>query len=498
MLDCCTKLKNEIPSLLSDDRVKKSLDEQLGCVCESCCIGDFDLICASTDDTKQTADELIGRIALMSARHPTVKTVALSGEKQIKITSIPAYSEKIRKIFSGMECENISDQPKKEVYILNGTRITVIESLCKTVCSKRTEYSEDRLIGMILGLADVLYRSEYLANDEYPQVNVTFDGNLRYKYNYTFLHDLAVYISLHENAIDWQKVFGILYRLKANTPLVILLRLFNYIYHLIPGDIVDGYIKNVDIADEKLLSVEILRCMEKYCTPAELINNDFRRLYYAFLSTENTNGSSFTYPSYSDELSFDESRITYTLDNYSINPYGTNAFHGNANDKSDELSVKWGLWLYGDKLCFLFRIHNKFITAENPEEYLNKCHTVIVISGSDDISHKLTELLIKPGLDENGNIFFKIKDGCEGDIPLEDHIRYEYRFDGDDILFSFAVDKEYLHINKDGMFGLEILTSCSASWVKQKFSDDFIKTLTWMGSEKYWRDMRTYARMKMK
>lgn len=495
MLDCCTRLKNEIPSLLSDDRVKKSLDEQLGCVCESCCIGDFDLICASTDDTKQTADELIGCIALMSARHPTVKTISLSGEKQIKITSIPAYSKKIRKIFSGMECENISDQPQKEVYILNGTKITVIESLCKTVCSNRTEYSEDRLIGMILGLADVLYRSEYLANDEYPQVNVTFDGNLQYRYNYTFLHNLAVYISLHENVIDWQKVFDILSRLKANTPLVILLRLFNYIYRLIPEDMIDEYIKTVDIADEKLLSFDILRCMEKYCTPAELINNDFRRLYRAFLTTENTNGSSFTYPTYSDELSFDESRITYTLDNYSINPYGTNAFHGNANDKSDELSVKWGLWECGEKLCFLLKIHNKFITAENPEEYLNKCHTVIAISSSDESSHKLTELLIKPKYSEWSKLSFNIIDGCEGDIPLNEHMKYSYKFEDDLIIITFAVDKSYLHIPVDGMFGLDVLISCSAPWVKQKFSDDFIKTLTWMGSEKYWRDLRTHARM---
>lgn len=495
MLKCCIRLKNDVSSLLTDGRIQSSLDGQLGCICSDCCIGENDIVFSYTADVEDTVNGIVSYVEFMSPCSPCIKKSLITGERSLKISAIPQYAKKIRMLIEMSGGEKTADDANNVLYRLNDKDISVREVLCRTAREHQCEYSVNRLIGKILSLEDILYKSDFLHIDSYPQVSLTLDGKLRYSYNFTFLHDLAVYITMHEESIDWDDVFTSLACMNVTTPLIVLLKLFNHIYCLIPDDNLANFVMDAKIQDESLPAFEILRCIDRYCTSAEILNNDYRKLYRVFLTTENSNGTKFTYPTLADELSFDESRLVYTLDHNTENPYGTPVFHGNANDTSDELSVKWGLWECGERLCFLLKIHNKFIRPDNPRENLEKCHTVIALSGADEDSHKLTEVLIKPYLAENGEIAMRVIDSDEFDQPLGAHSEFRYRFDGMDILFALAIDKSYLHIPADGQFGIDVLISCSEPWSEYRFVDDFSKSLTWAGSENLWRDLRSHAMM---
>ena len=109
--------------------------------------------------------------------------------------------------------------------MIDETEITVCETLCHMSSSERATYSKDKLFGMILSLSSVLINSEYLACESYPQISLVIENKLKSRYNFSFLHSLAVYITMHQELIDWHEIFSLLSKTEVNTPLLILLKI---------------------------------------------------------------------------------------------------------------------------------------------------------------------------------------------------------------------------------------------------------------------------------
>lgn len=498
MLECCQRLQNIDHKLLLNAKIGKSLASQFLCADPSNCIQHCDMICSYHEDVKDFFYELINTdIAIRCTLPPTINIVEHNCCKSVRLTAIPTIIEKIRQYCLGIYHKLPEIHGQVEDYEFNSVKIFCGEALCRTQYGERCKYNDSTLIGMLLGLGDVLLKSEYLQNDEYPQFSIAIDWKFRYRYNYTFLHDLAVYITLHKDLIDWNKIFCILSKCKANTPLVLLLNLFNHIYELIPNHLLNSFVENAIINDDGLASLEMLKQVNKYCTPNEILNNDYRNLFRALLFSNNINGREYLYGTLDTNLSLDESLLQYTLDKNTDNPYGSPVFSGNEYDQSDELSVSWGIWASNDNLCFLLKIHNKFIVPENPINWLNRCFTEIAIAAVDNDSHKFSELRINPSFSEEEKLNILITDNANGNYELDhDVVDYEYKFENNDIYVSMAISKSYLHIPKDGLFGLDILTYCAEPW--SVYSGlVYRKVLTWTGCEEKWRDPRSYAIFKL-
>lgn len=496
MYSCCEKLC-AFALQLPDEPLKKSLLTQMECISDKrFCIENLDMIIYTTDDGVDFCNNLLDSLAQMSVSSPSVKMIVIKGKKQIEIASICLYLNKIRKIFEAAGSEKIQDNSDTGTYKCDGILIKLHPVLCRTKNIYKKTYSETQIIVMLLSLSNAFFRSPYLELPEYPQVNLIFDEKLRDRYNFGFLHDIAVYISMHSIDINWENIFGKLAVLNVTTQMIIMLRLINYIYGIIPYKLLEKYVENALVADEEIFSSEIIRCINDCCTADEIVRNDYRSLYRRMLTDKSTNGTQHFYSEREDTLSYNTKYLEFLIDqNTNSNPYGTAVFHGSEADNSDELSAEWGVWQNKKKLCFLLKIHNKFIVPENDEKSLEHCRMEIIIASADDRSHKFTEISMTPSFSSDKSFTLKIKDNFEYEVPLSKHLNYIYIKENNDLWISLAVDFSYLHISEEGSFGVDIITSCADSWSCYK-THAFRKSLTWTGKEALWRDIRSFALMK--
>ena len=476
--------------------VKKDFISKAACIYDmKLCVGNHDIVIYANKSLKKICELLVDYICDYSVEIPIVKYIESDNDNKLTISTVRYYFDIINKFFCLQGYDLITDCKNKIILKFKNTEVSIYKNLCSMPCRLSEKYSQTVLIGKILSLCDVLKKTEFLRIEYYPQVPAILDDKMKGVFHYDYLHDLAMYIDRYHDQIDWYKVFDILSQMHINSQCLYLLKVFNGLYELIPDEFFISFIKNHRQSIDKTPPDEILDAMRSICTVDELLNNDFRSLYRYFLSNDNKTQRFYNYLECPDELSFDERRLMFSFDQKNHNnPHGTCVFHGSENDDSDELSLSWGVWSCGSKLSFLIKFYNKFINQENDDAHLENCRIEIPIVAADNSSHKFTEIFIVPFFNELGKLCFSISDTMGRDSELCYNMNYDYKIDGQDIIISMSIEKSYLHIPKDGMFGFDMLISCADS---NSFYEKhpFRKTLSWMGCELKWRYLLIYDKM---
>lgn len=498
MRRCCMKLI-EYANIHLNDEIRSSLLSQVCCF-NDCCIRDSDALIYATDDCEDLCIKLVDDLKNFYIGTPRYLLSNLSGKNLIKVSAISIIIKDIRLIILHKNGRFERKSNGSEIYSLLGKTISLCNVQCSIPSNYYAEYSESELLGKLFYFMNPLLNTPLYEVRNYPQVGLTLFGKYRHKYNFLFLHGIAVYIERYSEFINWDSVLKKLATIPVTYQFIIFFRLFCDIYKYVPDELVRKYLRNALIDDNHEPSAEIFCCINRYCTSEDILNNCYIKLYRNLLTVENSNKTSFYYPERKDYLSFNLEYLTYTLDQHiNTNPYGTTVFSGSEYDDSDELSVKWGVWQCDSYLCFLLKIHNKFMVKENSQDCLDKSNVVITIASSDNVSHKFTEIVVGSDFTseftEEGLLIPKVYDRVPDELSFDEFSHYKYKIENEDLCISLAVDFSYLHIPCDGKFGIDILTSCADNWscyagLKNR------KILTWTGSKSLPRDIRSLALMK--
>lgn len=488
MFECCNTYKNFD---LYNTQVKDDSIIQAPCIfSDNLCIGKHDVLINTSENNLLFCKELEQFLYDITMESPKIKYI-IKDEEKITVSSNHCYYELIIHFFELLGSTEISFNKNSFKINYKGIEVLVFKTFCNIHSQSKNEYSETVLIGKLLSLCDVLKESVHLEIFSYPQFQPMLKGDLKNLYNYGFLHDLAVYICIHEKNIKWDSVFNILYCLEVNQQFLFLFQLFNHLYNLIPNK----FIPQFKILKETIPSDAILCIIRENCTYKEIINNDYRCLYNALLTDLNCTKREYFYTKHNEQISFDLNHLRFEVSQHNHNnPYGSSVFHGSEKDDSDNLFFSWGVWEYNEYISFLIKLYNPFFIKSNESKFEN-CRIEISIAATDDISHKFTEIFVHPFFNEEEQLDFKITDGMENDEKLCENLKYRYIAVGEEFLIALSIKKSYLHIPHEGTFGMDILLSCADNNSLYKHHS-FRKTISWTGNEPSWRDIRTYSLMR--